>query len=256
MNADIRSVLSSAFPPHLVDDLIASYQEAKENFYRGGHRLSAVEGGRFCEAAFRIIEEITTGTHTPLDGRKKLDTNGIIKTAEGQPGNLHPKSVRIHIPRSLRLIYDIRNNRNAAHLSDEIDVNLQDATLVTSMLDWVLAEFVRLSRGTTPQEAQKLIEDLMTRRVPSIQDFGGFQKVLRTDLRASDRVLVLLYRSGTRGVRYSDLSQWMPSTMRANLRRTVRALDGKALAHASGETVQITYAGQRNVESRGLLDPI
>lgn len=254
MTESTRSVLVSAYPTHLVDELIAAYQEAKSNFYRGGHRLSAVEGGRFCEAAFRIIEDITTGGHTPLG--KSLATDTVISTAAGTPKERHPNSVRLYIPRALRIVYDIRNNRNAAHLADEIDANLQDSALVTSVLDWVLAELVRLSKGTTPEEAQKLIEDLVTRRVPGVQEFGTFQKVLRSDLRASDRVLVLLYGRGAKGVRYQELFNWMPNSMRSNLRRTVRTLDDKALVHLANETVRITFAGQHAVESRGLLGPL
>ncbi|WP_432253094.1 hypothetical protein [Streptomyces sp. HNM1019] len=253
MSESTRAVLSSAYPPHVVDELIASYREAKSNFYRGGHRLSAVEGGRFCEAAFRILEDITTGIHTPLG--ENLDTQKVISKAAAQPKDQQPKSVRIYIPRALRVVYDIRNSRNAAHLADGIDANLQDATLVVSVLDWVLAELVRLSKGITPEEAQSLIEELVTRKVPGVQDFGTFPKVLRTDLRASDRVLVLLYHRGTQGVRYPELFQWMPNTMRSNLRRTVRVLDEKALIHFADETVHITFAGQHAVESRRLLEP-
>ncbi|MET4922130.1 hypothetical protein P3L51_07145 [Streptomyces sp. PSRA5] len=254
MSDSARAVLNSTYPTHLVDELIASYREAKMNFYRGGHRLSAVEGGRFCEAAFRILEQITSGSHTPLG--ESLDTQNVISRAAAQPKDRHPKSVRIYIPRALRVVYDIRNSRNAAHLSDEIDANLQDATLVTSVLDWVVAELVRLGKGTTPEEAQRLIVDLVTRQVPGVQDFGNFQKILRADMRASDRVLVLLYRRGAQGVAYPDLLQWMPSSMRSNLRRTVRTLDAKALVHVTDETVWITYAGHRAVESRRLLEPL
>ncbi|MEU6384619.1 hypothetical protein ABZ847_13700 [Streptomyces bauhiniae] len=237
-----------------MNELIASYQEAKTNFHRGGHRLSAVEGGRFCEAAFRILEDIASGSHTPLG--ESLNTEKVISKSAALPKDKHPKSVRIYIPRALRIVYDIRNSRNAAHLADGIDANLQDATLVTSVLDWVLAELVRLSKGSTPEEAQKLIEELVTRQVPGIQEFGDFQKILRTDLRASDRVLALLYRRGSLGARYYELLQWMPNSMRTNLRRTVRILDEKALIHSTSESVQITFAGQQAVESRGLLDPL
>ncbi|MFF3173055.1 hypothetical protein ACFVQ0_10550 [Streptomyces sp. NPDC057900] len=254
MSESTRAVLGSSYPPQLVDELVASYQEAKTNFYRGGHRLSAVEGGRFCEAAFRILEQITTGSHTPIG--ESLNTQNVISVAGAQPKEKHPKSVRIYIPRALRVVYDIRNSRNAAHLSDEIDANLQDATLVTSVLDWVVAELVRLSNGVTPEEAQKIIEDLVTRQVPGVQDFGDFQKILRPDMRVGDRVLVLLYRRGVQGARYPELLQWMPNSMRSNLRRTLRTLDAKALVHVADENVQITYAGQRTVESRGLLEPL
>jgi hypothetical protein len=43
-----------------------------------------------------------------------------------------PDSIRLHIPRTFRVIYDIRNKRDAAHLGDGIDPNLQDSTLVSA----------------------------------------------------------------------------------------------------------------------------
>ncbi len=62
-----------------------------------------------------------------------------------------------------------RRRRDAAHLADGIDANLQDATLV-AVLDWVLAELVRLHHGVGAGEAHGIVEDLVTRRAPVIQD--------------------------------------------------------------------------------------
>ena len=86
--------------------------------------------------------------------------------------------MRIHIPRALRLVYDIRNKRDVAHLGDGIDPNLQDATMVASVLDWVLAEFIRLYHNVTANVAQQLVSEIVTRAVPVIQDFNGFPKSL------------------------------------------------------------------------------
>ena len=141
--------------------MLAAYQEAKRNFYAAGLRLSAVEGGRFCEAAFRLLEEETTGKFTSLN--RQLDTNSLIKMLSDIPNGKAPDAVQIHIPRALRVVYDIRNKRDAAHLADDIDPNLQDATLVVSILDWVLAEFVRLHHGFH-MEAQIIVDHLVARR--------------------------------------------------------------------------------------------
>ena len=75
MLQQIRDGLSGQIPAQLVDELLASYGEAKKNFYLGGLRLSAVEGGRFSEAAFRILQVKTTGKYTPLS--RKIDSDRI-----------------------------------------------------------------------------------------------------------------------------------------------------------------------------------
>jgi hypothetical protein len=120
----VRKGLASVHDKKLVDELLEAYVEAKRNFYLGGLRLSTVEGGRFCEAAFRILEERTTGKFLPLG--KQLDVERLRNTLQNLPPASHSDSIRLHIPRALRVVYDVRNNRDAAHLADGIDPNLKD----------------------------------------------------------------------------------------------------------------------------------
>ncbi|MEU6823377.1 hypothetical protein ABZ921_22310 [Streptomyces atriruber] len=252
MTESVRDVLTARHAEKLVDELLAAYEEAKRNYYLGGHRLSAVEGGRFCEAAYRLLEEASKGTYTPLGAQLRTEdlANWLAKQA---PKGLS-RSIKLYIPRALRIVYDIRNNRDAAHLADGIDPNLQDATLVVHVLDWVTAEFVRLSNGTSPEHSRAMVEGIVTRKVPMVQDFGTFPKLLMPGIRAGDHVLMLLYHKGAHGVTYADLYQWVPTVMRSNLRRTLRTLEEKALVHQGEGVVHITYAGESLIEARGLLE--
>lgn len=251
MMQTVASGLKKSLPAKLVDELLIAYEEAKQNYYVGGLRLSAVEGGRFCEAAFRLLEHITTGKSTPLN--KQLDTHKIILSLSNLPSAAHPDSIRIHIPRALRVVYDIRNKRDAAHLADGIDPNLQDATLVVSVLDWVMAEFVRIHHGVSADEAQVIIETLVTRQVPAVQDFDGFLKVLNTSLKASEYVLLILYERGPVGATYDDIHSSAHPSMRANLRRTLRRLtDDHAHIHFAKGNYLITKKGMAEVERKKL----
>jgi len=250
----IQSQLASALPPKLVDELLEAHAQAKKNLYLGGLRLSEVEGGRFCEAAFRLLEQITQGSFTPLG--TQLNTDKTIQKLENLPKGSHPDAVRIHIPRALRLVYDIRNKRDAAHLGDGIDPNLQDATLVTSVLDWVLAEFIRLYHNVTADVAQQLVSQIVTRAVPVVQDFNGFLKILKPNLAVSDHCLVLLYQRGEQGATFKEMESWVRPQMRANLGRTLNGLaERKDFAHSDGSRYFITRLGQKEVEARHLVDP-
>jgi len=249
----VKSQLSSRFNAALVDELLSTYSEAKRNFYLGGHRLAEVEAGRFCEAAFRILEESTAGSFTPIG--KMLDTDRVISRLANIPRGAHPDSVRLHIPRALRLVYDIRNQRDAAHLADGIDPNLQDATLVVSTLDWILAELIRVYHNIPADDAQRIVEDLVTKMVPVIQDFDGFLKVLNPSLRVSEHCLVLLYNRGGQGATFEDLRSWVRPTMRGNLQRTLTKLvHEKDFAHFDGTTYCITRRGEAEVERQRLLE--
>lgn len=253
MRATIEAQLASHLDAKLVRELLDAHAESKRNFYLGGMRLSAVEGGRFCEAAFRLLEYITkSGSFTPLG--TQLDTEKLINQLRSL-GSAHANdSIRLHIPRSLRLVYDIRNKRDAAHLADGIDPNLQDATLVVGVIDWVLAEFIRMYHNIDANKASKIVNGIVKRVAPVVQDFNGFLKVLNPKLLANEHCLVLLYQRGEDGATEQELSHWVRPKMRANLRRTLGDLvHKKDLAHFDGSRYLITRAGEQHVELKNLI---
>jgi hypothetical protein len=253
MRSIIEAQLATTIDARLVAELLDAHEEAKRNFHLGGARLAAVEGGRFCEAAFRILQFVTTAAFTPLG--TTLNTQGIANQLQNLAPGAHNDSIRLHIPRALRVVYDIRNNRDAAHLADGIDPNVQDSTLVVGVIDWVLAEFIRLYHNVSPNEAQRVVEDIVTRRSPVVQEFGDFLKVLRNDLGATDFCLVLLYHRGASGASYQQLQEWVRPTMRANLRRTLNGLENDRLfVHADGDMCFITRSGQQHVEANRLIE--
>lgn len=254
MRATIEAQLASKLEGKLVHELLEAHSEAKRNFYLGGLRLSAVEGGRFCEAAFRLLEyETRNKKFTPLT-RSLPSTDKLILDLSNLDGSKYNDSIRLHIPRSLRLVYDIRNKRDTAHLGDGIDPNLQDATLVIGVLDWVLAEFIRLYHDVPANEASKIVDGIVKRVAPVVQDFGGFLKILNPKLQVSEHCAVLLYQRGEDGATYDELDKWARPKMRANLRRTLDALvEKKDHAHFDGSRYFITRSGELYVEQEGLI---
>jgi hypothetical protein len=242
--------LGAGIPRELVSELLEAFAEAKRRFYRADLRPNAVEGGRFAEAAFRVLQWATTSAYTPLS--QTLPTvDRLLVTLENSVGN---DSIRLHIPRTLRLIYDIRNKRDAAHLADGIDPNFQDANLVVRNMEWVLAELVRLYHNVSADEAERIIADLVSKEVPVIQLFEEFPRILRP-LKASEHCLALLYWRGTSGVTHEELANWVRPSMRSNLRRTLGALDGRDQIHKTADRCFITLLGEKFVESRRLVEP-
>jgi hypothetical protein len=253
--ADVKTgLLQGGIPESLVDQLLETYVEQKRRFHLGDHRPQAVEGGRFCEAGFRIVQHECGLTVTPLS--KNLPGISDSTLAQFENATNAPDSARFHIPRALKSIYNIRNKRDAAHLADGIDPNLQDATLIMANMDWVMAELVRLHHGVPASEAQQIIEDLVTREVPAVQEIAG-QPVILTDLQPRDQALLMLYRAGAEGATIDELLGWLPTTRRDHLRNRLKKLQENKLVHmhANGN-VYLTIRGTREVEDRNLAQPI
>jgi hypothetical protein len=250
----IKNALINKFPVKLVDQLIECYEEQKKNLYLGRMRPNEVEGGRFAEAAFRMLQHAAGLATTPLG--TPLDTDGLIRQLANLSTANASDSIRLHIPRTLRVIYDIRNKRDAAHLADGIDPNLQDSMLVSSAIDWVLAEFVRLAHGVSPDKAFQLVKTITVRQIPAIEEFDGFLKTLRQSLGPSDRILLLLYHRADSGAAEAELSSWLKPSQRPNLTRTLRQLEhDKDLIVFNGGKYKITRRGTIAVEDKKLIEP-
>jgi hypothetical protein len=54
-NIAIKTVLSAKYPEALVDELLKSYNDLKENYKLGRFKPSELEGGFFVEVVRRII---------------------------------------------------------------------------------------------------------------------------------------------------------------------------------------------------------
>lgn len=242
-------------PSVLTKRLLGEYVEAKRRFHLGDHQPTAVDAGRFAEAALRIVEHALFQSHTPLT--KSLSPLNAQRLAAFEAATSARESLRIHIPRALFSVYAIRNKRDAAHLNDGIDANLQDATYVIGVLDWVLAEFVRIYHNVSPAVAQTIIDNLVVREVPVIEEIDG-QPVLSTNLGVSDQILVFLYRTGRDdGLAVAELQRQMRHPDRSNLTKAVKNLDKKGLVllHPSSGKAHITSSGMADVETRHLLSP-
>lgn len=248
-----QGFLKAGLPTQLVAELLEAYEEAKRRFHLGDHRPQAVEGGRFAEAAFRILQHLSGAKVTPV-GKSLPSVDTMLSQFENATSQRD--SVRLHIPRTLKLIYDIRNKRDAAHLGDGIDPNLQDATLIVGNMDWIMAEFVRLNHAVSANEAQAIIEDLVTKEVPAVQEIDGHPVIL-ANLQPRDQALLMLYRAGSAGASLDELSGWL-RTRKDHLKARLLKLDDDQFVfhHPKSKRFHITDKGVRYVQEKKLAQPV
>jgi len=248
MLQQIRQQLEQTFSKELLDKLFESYQLTNEHHYLGKHRPCCAEGGRFAEAAIRMLQQVTTGTYTPLGSSIPNFSREVLKLEKADVK--FPQSIRIQIPRTLQVIYDIRNKRDVGHIGGDVDSNFTDAALSLVCCNWVMTEFVRIYYTSDIAAAQNLVNSIIKIRIPLIQDFNGFLKILNPDLKLPAKVLAFLYYRGSEGAEIDELNEWLKNrVLVSHMNVTLDRLEHeKAFIHRKGNRCFITDSGRKYVE--------
>lgn len=249
MLEQIRKQLEKDFSKELLDRLFESYQLVNEHYYLGKHRPCSFEGGRFAEVALRMLQQIITGKYIPLGDSITKFSNEVLKLGNADSSKF-PQSLRIQIPRTLQVIYDIRNKRDVGHVGGDVDSNFTDATLSLVCCNWVMTEFIRIYYTSDITTAQNLVNSLVKIRIPLIQDFNGFLKILKPELKLPEKVLAFLYYRGSEGATVKELNHWLSNRIQTgHMNLTLGKLEHeKAYVHREGDRYFITDTGRRFVE--------
>ncbi|GIG41947.1 hypothetical protein [Cellulomonas phragmiteti] len=243
------SFLGAGLPSDVVHAMLEEYEETSRRFFLGDYGPAAVNGGRFCEAIVRLVQHLGSGSFTPLNA--EIHVERVLNQIENYSSL--DDGIRLHVPRAIRLIYGIRNKRDTGHLRGGIVPNLQDATLVTGCLDWILAELVRVVHAVSAMEAQAMIANIVTRAAPIVEEIDG-RPVLNAKLPRRDHVLALLYWAG-QPTDVGTLRSWLPVGIRKYASKLLSDLESAFLVHLRDGVVYVTRPGLRYVEENRLLHP-
>ncbi|MCH7498581.1 MAG: hypothetical protein IH886_00975 [Nitrospinae bacterium] len=248
MRKKVEKILESQIDKELVKALLNAYFELKEHYYLGKHRPSELEGGRFCEVGIRCLQNLGNHKFTPFNKELKPIVEEV-KALENAGGGQAHDSIRIHIPRILLPVNDVRNRRDVGHVNGDVNPNFADSTLVMTLCDWVLAELIRLTYNCSLEEAQYIVDELVERKIPIIQEFDGFVKILNPKLTIPDKILLLLNYKNKEGATVLQIKDWLKKVGSAQIVTALNRLENdKCFIHRSKQLCQITHSGIKYVE--------
>lgn len=181
----------AGIPEVLRAPLIEEYNKVVRNYREGRWEPAELSGGKLCEIAYCILKGHLDGNFPPAPFKPK----NMVDACRGLEQASGVRSVKIQIPRMLIALYEIRNNRNVGHVGADVDPSHMDATLVLSMVDWIMAELVRIFHNVDVAEATKLVAALVDRSVPLVWQSNSGPRVLGTHLSAKQKTMVFLYSS-------------------------------------------------------------
>jgi hypothetical protein len=245
------AALSPKLPAPILNRLLDDYQEIKQQFFLKKFQPSELNGARFCESVLRLIEYLDSGQYT--DFGRQLGTDPIIRRVENN--TTLPDTLRFLIPRLTRVVLDVRNKRDVAHVGGEVNANFSDALFVTHSADWILTELVRHYYSCPIEEAKRIVTSLNQVRIPVVADVDGFLRVQNTKLDTKDKTLVLLYHKQPSKVNDSDLSKWIRYQNISRYKTAIlKKLDDEALIHYEGGSCTLLEKGILYVEKNIPLD--
>jgi hypothetical protein len=250
----IEAQFQKHFPETLVSKLISHYTKLKSNFIHGRLEPGELNGAKFAEIVFRLIEYATNPRHqyTPL--RQALPHIDTLVTQFQKLPNTFDDSLRLHIPRALKAIYGIRSKRGVGH-AGEIDANLMDATLVMAVCDWTMAELIRLYHDCSANDAQNIIDRLVKRNIPPIYDRDGIKTLLK-QASYEEATLLFLNHEGEKDVPVGDLCKWVAHPNVTNFRNKILKklhIEKKIYLNEKTRVCRILPPGMQFVEENILI---
>ena len=176
-----------------VNALLRHFSESVKEFESSEWETCILKAGKFIEAVIKALAEHGKLT---LPRPRKFKVSQFIPQLEKLDPAKFDDSIRLLIPKNCVFVYDIASNRGSRHDPGEIDPNKMDAVAVVQNISWVLAEMIRLShKGVLkPDDAADVVDSLMEKQYPDIEEIDGRLYVNRDGLSAPDIALLLLER--------------------------------------------------------------
>jgi len=216
--ATVETVLSSIPKGHR-SELVKAFKKIIRDFREGRWEPASLNGGKFCEVVYSILKGHTTGKYSARP-EKPGNMVDACRQLEQVDKRRFCRSIRIHIPRMLICVYEIRNNRGVGHVGGDVDPNHMDATAVVYMVKWVMAELIRIFHKVDVETATATVEGITDRTLPVVWKVGDKLRVLDTNLTMKEKTLAILYYQGG-AMKESVLVDWVEHTNASVYRRNV-----------------------------------
>lgn len=247
----LESALAKQVPNDILEKMLDEYQHIKQQFFLRKFQPSELNGARFAECVLRLLEYLDTGKYTPFG--KSLSSESIVNRISNN--TVLQDTLRFFIPRLTRVILDVRNKRDIAHVGGEVSPNYSDALFVVQAVDWILTEFVRHFYSCTMDEAQRIVSSINEVRIPIVAEMDGFVRVQNTGLDARTKALVVLYYKRPMKVKDTDLARWIKYKNESRFKKVVLSeLDAEALTHHNDGYCSLWPKGAKFVEENVPLD--
>lgn len=237
---DIKTGLAKYMDKTVVDQILEHYRALKVAYQVCDWEKCLIRGGKFSEATMKAVHFLRTGE---VVSRISVESeiNETLKQTD------LPDSIRLLVPRAIRVLYGHRSQRGGAH-TYPFNPNAMDSTLVSSTADWILGELVRLYYTTDAESAVMIVKALTGKTVPSVEHIDGDYVVLRQNAPAREQIGFILYSRYPNRTTVTQLKRWITDHSPQSIAISLQRMEKAKLVHRNSEGAILTALGISGVE--------
>ena len=230
----------------IVDKLIDEYRIVKKEYFLGDNEKVVLHSAKVSDLILALVKNEVS--------RTVMDVNNIHFNELFEEIIKYSKSsaeeviLTLAIPRVAESVYTIRSKKDVAHVKT-IDPSFIDSSYCVSACDWMLSELVLLFLKANPKEANELINSMIKKKVPTVEEFeDGSIVILRKDLSLPQEILLTLYHYYPKRLSNDNLIKLLKPLTRKNVYRPLYHLECERLIHKTIDGSKLTKLGIKYVE--------
>lgn len=237
----LKTALATIFPVEKVDEILFHFEALKRESRIDHYDTCLVHGGKFVEAVLKCLHY--RRTQVEVNSLKVEDEINQLANATALND-----SERMTIPRILRAIYECRNKRGGAH-NTSFDPIKMDCVFIGAASNWILEEFTRLYMTNNPIDAQELVQTLLAKEIPLVEQIDGDSLVQRPGLSARVHLEILLFQHYPARCSLKDLIHWAHNHSERNIRVTLSTMKSRNLVHETEVGWKLSLLGVSEAEA-------
>ena len=251
MKQILKNELSKRIHPAIVEELLKEYEDVQNDFSTNDNIKILASSGRFVEM---VLATISYSKDKILLDLNNIDVEKLYNKIKNFPRNKTGEDdlLYLEIPRVARALYTIRSKKRGAHRKD-LNAIVQDRVFLKYSVDWIMSSLIFLFHTNSDKEIQGIIETLVKKKIPIIENFedGGMQ-ILR-GLPFNQRLLVILYGQ-KEIISKENLRELAKPKRPQDFTTNFNNLQKRLLIYVNGERVKINQNGIKEVEEKVLKE--
>jgi hypothetical protein len=241
----IEQFVSKNLDKKLVDELIREYKEVRKQDFLGNVEETIIHGGRFSELILAFIKNFVSTKVIDIDD---IHFDELLNEIYNYPKKTaEDRILTLAIPRVAASVYTIRSKKDVVHVK-KIDPDFFDSSYCVASCSWMLSQLVLLFYTLNSKEANDLINSLLEKKIPFVEEFeDGSARLLEQDMPLDDRILLVLYNFyPNRKTPYFIAKTIMSSPQ--YVKNQMISLEKALLTHTNSDGSKLTKRGIEKVE--------